>query len=153
MNISRLSQGSVTHQRTSVSNARIGAEAAVIPVMRDWYAKGAGHGSMPSRVKQAIQNLRKVTSAMTKYKRTIRIQQGVIYITLLASLAVSTNAQGICVHDQLVVNSLSGRVVSQLKKGEAPIVRATIELLIATRVVLSRKLRPMQMASLSSARK
>jgi RHS repeat-associated protein len=35
------------------------AEAAVIPVMRDYYAKGAGHGSMPSRVKQAIQNYEK----------------------------------------------------------------------------------------------
>jgi RHS repeat-associated protein len=35
------------------------AEAAVIPVMRDYYAKGAGHGSMPSRVNQAIQNYQK----------------------------------------------------------------------------------------------
>jgi RHS repeat-associated protein len=35
------------------------AEAAVIPVMRDYYGKGAGHGSMPSRVKQAIQNYEK----------------------------------------------------------------------------------------------
>jgi RHS repeat-associated protein len=35
------------------------ADGAVIPVLRDYYAKGAGHGSMPSRVKQAIQNYEK----------------------------------------------------------------------------------------------
>jgi hypothetical protein len=35
------------------------AEAAVVPVLRDYYSKGAGHGSMPSRVKHAIQNYEK----------------------------------------------------------------------------------------------
>jgi len=35
------------------------AEGAVIPVLRDHYAKGAGNGSMPKRVREAIQNYEK----------------------------------------------------------------------------------------------
>jgi len=35
------------------------AEGYMIPVLRDYFAKGAGHGSMPGRVKQAIKDYEK----------------------------------------------------------------------------------------------
>jgi hypothetical protein len=66
---------------------------------------------------------------MTKYKIAMRIQQGLIHVVILAAVAVSAYAQGICVQSPLVVNSLNGKVVSKLTKGEAPIVRASIVLL------------------------
>ncbi len=41
------------------TNRELRAEGYVIPVLRDYFAKGSGHGSMPGRVKQAIQNYEK----------------------------------------------------------------------------------------------
>ena len=35
------------------------AERATIPVLQDYYAQGAGHGTMPRRVNQAIRNYQK----------------------------------------------------------------------------------------------
>jgi hypothetical protein len=66
---------------------------------------------------------------MTKCKIIMRIQQGVIYIAMLASTAAATNGLGICAQDQLVVGSLDGKVVSRLTNGEVPIARASVLLL------------------------
>ena len=66
---------------------------------------------------------------MKRYESAMRIRQITVPIVIMASLAVSARAQGICVHEQLIANSLNGRVVAQLTKGESPIGRASVVLL------------------------
>ena len=54
-----LSQCGCNNPSDLATQREIRAEGATIGVLREYYGKGAGHGSMPSRVKQAIQNYEK----------------------------------------------------------------------------------------------
>lgn len=67
---------------------------------------------------------------MTKYKSAIiTLQVLILSFSAFAGRTVSANAQGICVSEALVVTGVSGKVVSQLEKGETPLPQASVELL------------------------
>jgi hypothetical protein len=66
---------------------------------------------------------------MTKNQNGKTTQQVMSFVVILAGLAVSTNGQGICVHPLIVVSAISGKVISQLDRGETPVTQASIVLL------------------------
>ena len=59
----------------------------------------------------------------------IGMKHRIICTLILLSVAVSTNAQGICVHSLIVATALSGKVVTQLERGETPLPEALVVLL------------------------
>lgn len=65
---------------------------------------------------------------MTREK-LIGMKHRIICTLILLSVAVSTNAQGICVHSRIVATALSGKVVTQLERGETPLPEALVVLL------------------------
>jgi hypothetical protein len=67
---------------------------------------------------------------MTKYKDAIvTLQVLIISFSAFAGLSVPANAQGMCIPEALVVTNVSGKVVSQLEKGETPLAQASVALL------------------------
>ena len=59
------------------------------------------------------------------------IARGSLLPVLLLFMVQAANAQGICVHEDLVTKALEGRVVSKSNSGEEPIAGASIQLLEA----------------------
>src|SRR5882724_7228248 len=67
---------------------------------------------------------------MTKYKDAIvTLQVLIISLGVFSGMTVPATAQGVCVPEALVVTNVSGRVVSQLEKGETPLAQASVALL------------------------
>lgn len=67
---------------------------------------------------------------MTKYKNAIAIAQAMIISSaMITALKVAVSAQGLCIPEPLIVTVVSGKVVSQLEKGDAPLPQATVVLL------------------------